>query len=143
MTGPHAHRQTSYLAPEDLSVLRDALVREKEAVKAQYHEDVQAARDVREEGGEDLEELAALDVDRELLYAMSEADLEKVEEIEDALQRMDEGTYGLCQTGGEPIALARLRQIPWARYCIVHQARIEELESGNGNGPWPSFPTEP
>ena len=45
--------------------------------------------------------------------------------IEDALRRMEEGTYGLCQWSGEPIALPRLRFLPWARYSLDVQEKIE------------------
>jgi len=39
-------------------------------------------------------------------------------EIEDALIRIDDGTYGICEGNGEPIPKARLEAIPWARYCV-------------------------
>ncbi len=39
-------------------------------------------------------------------------------EIEDALDRIEEGVYGICEGSGEMIPLARLRAIPWARYCL-------------------------
>jgi len=41
-----------------------------------------------------------------------------LEEIEDALIRIDDGTYGICEGNGEPIPKARLEAIPWARYCV-------------------------
>jgi len=40
-------------------------------------------------------------------------------EIEDALGRIDDGTYGICEGDGSPIPKARLRAIPWARYCVA------------------------
>lgn len=39
-------------------------------------------------------------------------------EIEDALLRIEEGTYGICEGNGETIPEARLKAIPWARYCL-------------------------
>jgi DnaK suppressor protein len=39
-------------------------------------------------------------------------------EIEDALDRIEKGTYGICEAGGESISKARLTAIPWARYCV-------------------------
>ena len=39
-------------------------------------------------------------------------------EIEEALARIQNGTYGLCQANGESIPRARLRAIPWTRYCV-------------------------
>ncbi len=40
-------------------------------------------------------------------------------EIEDALDRIEQGTYGICETGDEPIPKARLEAIPWTRYCLT------------------------
>jgi DnaK suppressor protein len=40
-------------------------------------------------------------------------------EIEDALERIDDGRYGTCECDNEPIPKARLNAIPWARYCVA------------------------
>ena len=45
---------------------------------------------------------------------------QELEEVERALKKIDDGTYGLCETCGEPIAAARLEVMPAARYCIQH-----------------------
>ncbi|MFP3899829.1 MAG: TraR/DksA family transcriptional regulator [Acidimicrobiia bacterium] len=45
---------------------------------------------------------------------------EQLEEVEHALAKMDEGTYGTCERCGEPIAEARLEAMPATRYCIRH-----------------------
>jgi RNA polymerase-binding transcription factor DksA len=38
-------------------------------------------------------------------------------EVEAALQRIRNGTYGICEATGKPISLDRLRAIPWTRFC--------------------------
>jgi DnaK suppressor protein len=45
---------------------------------------------------------------------------EQLADIERALAKMDEGTYGLCEQCGEPIAEARLEAMPATRFCIKH-----------------------
>jgi len=40
-------------------------------------------------------------------------------EIQDALGRIENGTYGICEGNNEPIPRQRLRAIPWARYCVT------------------------
>jgi len=40
-------------------------------------------------------------------------------EIQDALGRIEHDTYGICEANNEPIPKARLRAIPWARYCVA------------------------
>lgn len=44
----------------------------------------------------------------------------ELEEVELALTKLDDGTYGRCETCGEPIAPARLEAMPAARFCIDH-----------------------
>jgi len=53
----------------------------------------------------------------------------ELREIDDALRRLDRGTYGICEECGKPIDEARLEAIPWARYCVVDQARLEKAVS--------------
>jgi DnaK suppressor protein len=44
----------------------------------------------------------------------------ELDEVERALRKLDDGTYGMCETCGEPIVPARLEAKPAARYCIQH-----------------------
>jgi RNA polymerase-binding transcription factor DksA len=53
----------------------------------------------------------------------------ELREIDDALRRLDHGTYGICEECGKPIDEARLEAVPWARYCVVDQARLEKAVS--------------
>jgi len=46
-------------------------------------------------------------------------DAKILQAIEEALCRIDKGTYGMCRDCGEPIAPARLNAIPWTRVCIT------------------------
>jgi RNA polymerase-binding transcription factor DksA len=46
-------------------------------------------------------------------------------EIQAALHRIRSGSYGLCEVTGEPIAKARLRAIPWTRFCQGVEERLE------------------
>ncbi len=45
-------------------------------------------------------------------------------EIRDALERLDDGVYGMCQECGHPISGKRLDAIPWAKYCVSCQERL-------------------
>jgi len=52
-----------------------------------------------------------------------------LEEVGDALQRIDDGSYGTCAVCEEPIEPARLQAVPWAQYCLKDQ---EAMEAGKG-----------
>jgi DnaK suppressor protein len=71
-----------------------------------------------------LGDTATATFDRELDDGLEEGAQQTLDEIEAALQRIADGTYGTCEACGEPIAAARLAALPWARLCIDDQRRV-------------------
>lgn len=63
--------------------------------------------------------------DRDLALAHSSQESNALCEIDAALQRIEAGTYGICEISGRPIPVDRLRAIPFARYTVECQARLE------------------
>jgi DnaK suppressor protein len=51
------------------------------------------------------------------------ADTELLRDLDDALERLDDGAYGTCEDCGVTISPKRLEAIPWARYCVTCQER--------------------
>jgi len=49
-----------------------------------------------------------------------------IKEIDEALNRMENGTYGICEGSGESIPRARLEAIPWTKYCIAYASMLEK-----------------
>jgi len=64
--------------------------------------------------------------DQEFTLGLMDGERELIMEIEEALRRIEDNTYGICQGNGEPIPKARLRAIPWARYCVEHANLLEK-----------------
>ena len=118
-------RASPGLSPDELTSLRKALIEEQDRLRAEYRHDLAAAQAIKVEGTEDLEELASIETDQNLLFTHSEQERKTLRLIEEALERMDQGTYGLCLLTGEPIPVERLRQVPWARYVQSVQEKIE------------------
>jgi DnaK suppressor protein len=63
------------------------------------------------------------------LSAERQRDFEELQDVQDALTRIEDGSYGTCLTCGEPIDRQRLRAYPTAKYDIEHQ---EDLERQTG-----------
>jgi DnaK suppressor protein len=63
--------------------------------------------------------------DRELDEGLEEGAERQLEQIDAALRRIDEGTFGACAVDGKPIPVERLRAVPWATLCIDHQREQE------------------
>jgi RNA polymerase-binding transcription factor DksA len=78
------------------------------------------------EGGVDnhLADMATAMFDRELDEGLEEGANDTLIEIDAALQRIEEGTFGICEGCGKPIGAERLSAIPWTRLCIDDQRRV-------------------
>jgi RNA polymerase-binding transcription factor DksA len=64
--------------------------------------------------------------DRDFALSLLSQEQDALYEIEEALKRVDAGTYGVCEMSGEKIAQARLEALPFARYTVECQAQIEK-----------------
>lgn len=63
--------------------------------------------------------------DRDFALSLLSQEQDALYEIEEALKRVDAGTYGICEMSGKPIPHARLEAIPFARFTVECQAQIE------------------
>jgi hypothetical protein len=65
--------------------------------------------------------------DRDLTLSLASFEQEALYEVDEALQRIDDGTYGVCELTGRPIPWKRLEAIPWTRFSIEAEAKLETL----------------
>jgi DnaK suppressor protein len=111
----------------DKAVLDDALLaRLKEELLRKRTEILQAttgsrplpaSMDVNSRQG-DLADQASGNNEVHIQLKLKQTDAKILQAIEEALVRMEKGTYGICRDCGDPIAPARLEAIPWTRVCI-------------------------
>ncbi|MBD3418734.1 MAG: hypothetical protein GF398_01325 [Chitinivibrionales bacterium] len=73
-----------------------------------------------------LGDVASLSYDREFSMGLSERQQKYLEQVDDALQRIDEGTYGICKVTGELIPLERLEEVPVAKYSVKGKEIMEK-----------------
>jgi RNA polymerase-binding protein DksA len=64
--------------------------------------------------------------EQEFTLGLVEKDRQLLREINSALAKIQNGTYGLCEGTGKPIAKARLEVIPWAKYSIEYARQLEK-----------------
>ena len=102
-----------------LAELRDALLKKRSEILATSTgtRPLPAAADVNSRQG-DLADQASGNNEVHIQLKLKQTDAKILQAIEEALVRMDKGTYGICRDCGEPIAAARLQAIPWTRVCI-------------------------
>lgn len=63
--------------------------------------------------------------DREFAASLLNSEHDVLYEIEEALRRIEQGTYGICEQSGEPIERERLRALPFVRFCMAVQTEME------------------
>jgi DnaK suppressor protein len=78
----------------------------------------------------DVGDLSQLDQDEDIDYALLTRHIERLREVEDALDRLEEGTYGLCEDCGAAIKLERLKILPFTTCCVGCQERREQMRQG-------------
>ena len=62
--------------------------------------------------------------DRDLVLGLASFEQEGLDEIDAALKRIDDGTYGVCELTGRPIPWRRLKAMPWTRFSVEGERRV-------------------
>jgi DnaK suppressor protein len=87
---------------------------------------VVAVRERPNAGGLDTGDESVYSQQKEFVAAQAHLSTHLLAEVQAALKRIGEGTYGRCLADGEMIAKPRLDAVPWASYCLHHQGLIDE-----------------
>ena len=106
------------MSAEDLDAERAAAVQQIEALTRSFDEVVAASASSNADDEHDPEG-ATIGFERAQLTALLGATRVRIAEIDDALRRVDAGTYGVCEQCRRPIASDRLAARPFARRCIA------------------------
>ena len=110
----------------ELKSFRERLLREL----AEATDSVRRDRNVAEEGegvsmSPDEADWANLSHDRAVTDSLTEARAHRLRAIEEAMERLDRGEYGLCTRCEQDIHSQRLIAMPWARFCLHCQTELE------------------
>ena len=64
--------------------------------------------------------------EQEFALGLMDSERKLLKEIDDAMHRIEQGTYGICESTGKPITKARLEAKPWARYSVEYARMLEQ-----------------
>lgn len=121
-TKKQLERYREVLLQKRRELLGDIDSMESEALKSQSGSLSHLPQHMAEQGSETYEQSLSLD--------LAAADRVLLREIEAALVRIRERTYGLCERTGKPISKDRLSELPWARYSIEAAREMERRKTG-------------
>jgi DnaK suppressor protein len=105
-----------HLPAAAIAELRGRLEEEASRLRARLRGEVEDA--THDGDPQDLQDDAAEEERRRVAYVRHGQDQSRLRQVEAALRRMDDGTYGVCEETGDEIPLARLRAEPTTRYTV-------------------------
>jgi DnaK suppressor protein len=108
-----------------LKTYRDRLVEERSALLGVVGRNEDYGREADIEATQDPADKASNSYTKELLFSQSTNDRIILNQIEEALRRIDDEEFGVCANCGNDILPKRLEALPWVRYCIKCQDLLE------------------
>lgn len=100
-----------------LAQMREHLQEMKDKLLAEMDSELKAEREGNKDEGLDTYDLASEERDREINFILSDRERVKVRQIDEALERLADNSYGMCESCGLEIAEERLSAMPFTRLC--------------------------
>ena len=127
-------RKKSSLTSADTETFRQMLLEKRREILKNVNEfEDEALKKSRLDASGDLSsmpihmaDLGTDNYEQEFALGLMDGERKLLKEIDDALERIEQGTYGICEGTGKPILKARLKAQPWARYCVDHARLLEQ-----------------
>ena len=110
-----------------LKAFRERLLLKKQEILEAYRKNKSYGMEADGEATQDIADKAANSYTKEFLFSLSNAERELLNQVDEALSRIDDRRFGVCVSCEEEMNLKRLEAVPWARLCISCQ---EKQESG-------------
>jgi DnaK suppressor protein len=114
------------MSKKEMEKYRRLLEEKKASLSSDLAKTRSAEEETTEEATQDIADKAVSSYTREFLYSLTDGERSTLLQIDDALGRIDDGTYGLCINCGQPVSEKRLTAVPWAPYCVDCQELAEK-----------------
>ena len=114
------------ITKKDLEKYRRLLAEKKASLSAEIAKTRSAEEETSEESTQDIADKAVSSYTREFLYSLTDGERSTLLLIDDALGRIEDGTYGLCVNCGRTMLERRLVAVPWTPYCLDCQELAEK-----------------
>jgi DnaK suppressor protein len=110
---------------EAMAKMRQVLITRRDALRKALAGDLSLLKQLREQSSGDVVDFALDSAQDEINSQLAEVESRELSNIEAALEKMREGSYGKCEGCNDNIPLIRLQALPYATYCINCQQEIE------------------
>lgn len=121
-----------YMMVKKLDEIKSQLLKAKQETLQEISKSMKSGSDVviGEPVG-DIYDQASSERDREMGLLLGDREREKVRSIDEALLKIENGEYGICEECEEEIPIGRLKVVPFARYCVKCKTDIEKQQAQN------------
>ncbi len=117
------------LDKKTLHRLRKILLKQREEIIGGVKQIYESSKEIGQDGIQDIGDEAANIYNKQILLSLSENERIRVQEVDEALDRIENGTYGICEECGGPIGLKRLEVRPVAKYCVPCLTKLEKAKN--------------
>ncbi len=115
---------------DKMNEIKALLLKMKEETLQEINKSLKSGSDIPNgEPSGDIYDQASSERDRELELLLGDREREKLHNIDEALLKIEEGEYGICEECEEDIPIGRLKVMPFARYCVKCKSDIEKLQA--------------
>jgi len=109
-----------------LSQFKKVLLKEREQIVGEVKQTYASSQEMGQDGIQDIGDEAANIYNKQILLSLNESERMRLQEVDEALDRIGGGTYGICEECSEPISLKRLEVRPVAKYCVACLSKLEK-----------------
>ena len=114
------------MTSKELEVFKKQLLNEKALLLQGISTKMKGSPKTGDPEGGDVCDIASSDRERELTLRLSERGREKLREIEEALERIEEGSFGTCEQCEAKIPKGRLKVMPFSTTCVACKSKLEK-----------------
>ena len=109
-----------------LKLFREKLQTRKQEILEAYNKNKTYGKEADEDGAQDIADKASNSYTKEFLFSLSNSEREMLQDVDEALVRIDNRSYGVCVVCEDEMDKKRLEAVPWAKRCIECQEKQEQ-----------------
>jgi DnaK suppressor protein len=121
--------QKKELDRKTIAKFKKILLKEREQIVGEVKQIVESSKEMGQDGIQDIGDEAANIYNKQVLLSLNENERMRLLEVDEALDRIENGMYGICEECGGPISLKRLEVRPVAKYCVPCLTKLEKGKS--------------
>jgi DnaK suppressor protein len=118
--------KTDKIDKKTLTRFKKILLKEREQIVGEVKQTYVSSQEMGQDGIQDIGDEAANIYNKQILLSLNESERMRLHEVDEALDRIGSGTYGICEECGEPISLKRLEVRSVAKYCVACLSKMEK-----------------